>query len=124
MFNGEFDPSEMIARVPPTAPATVGAKVAVNDTLPPAVTVAGKVSPVIERPLPLRFACEIVTVDPPVFVSVSPKLALLPTCTLPNARMAGPGESVPAATPAPARLTTTVSASDLKVMLPLKLPPP
>jgi hypothetical protein len=43
----------------------------------------------------LTLACEIVTVDPPVFVSVSGKEALLPACTLPKPRLAGFADSAP-----------------------------
>jgi hypothetical protein len=41
--------------------------------------VRGKVSPLIEKAAPVKFACEMVTVDPPVLLSVSDRLALLPT---------------------------------------------
>jgi hypothetical protein len=79
IFRVEFKASEMMARLPLTAPLAVGAKVAVNVRLWPAVRVAGNVSPVIEKPVPVTFACEIVTVVPPVLVSVSERFALLPT---------------------------------------------
>ena len=43
----------------------------------------------------LEVACEIVADAPPVLVSVSDKLELLPTATLLNDRLAGFGDSVP-----------------------------
>jgi len=39
----------------------------------------GKVKPLVEKAAPVKFACEIVTVDPPVLVRVSDKFVLLPT---------------------------------------------
>jgi len=79
IFSVELDASEMIARLPLTAPAETGAKVAVNVTLWPAVRVAGNVNPEIEKPVPVTFACEIVTVVPPELVNVSERFLLLPT---------------------------------------------
>jgi hypothetical protein len=43
----------------------------------------------------------IVTDDPPVLVNVSERFVLLPTCTLPNARLLGFGLNVPCVTPVP-----------------------
>src|SRR5271157_4762285 len=42
-----------------------------------------------------------VRLDPPVLFSVSDKFVLLPTCTLPNARLVGFAVSVPCVTPVP-----------------------
>jgi hypothetical protein len=57
--------------------------------------VAGNVRPLIEKPLPDTFACEMVTAEPPLLVSVSDRFVLLPTCTLPNERLEGFAASVP-----------------------------
>jgi hypothetical protein len=43
------------------------------------VRVRGKVNPLTEKTAPVKFACEMVTVDPPVLVSVSDTFVLLPT---------------------------------------------
>ena len=43
------------------------------------VRVRGKFSPLIEKTAALELACVMVTDDPPVLVSVSDKLVLLPT---------------------------------------------
>ncbi len=43
------------------------------------VRVRGKFSPLIEKAAALELACVMVTDDPPVFFSVSDRLALLPT---------------------------------------------
>lgn len=61
----------------------------------------GNVSPLIENVAPLTLAWEIVTEDPPVFVKVSDRFAVPPTCTLPKARLDGFGLSVPGVTPVP-----------------------
>ncbi len=82
----------------------------------------------MEKPAPLGVACVIVTLDPPVLVKVSDVLLLFPTCTLPNARLAGLGDSVPAITPVPVNGSTTVLLVwfevTAKVTLPLKFPAP
>jgi hypothetical protein len=79
-LSGEFDAFDTIDMLPLTAPALVGVKVAVNVTLWFAVRLIGKpFNPVMEKPAPLKLACEMATVDPPVLVSVSDKIVLLPT---------------------------------------------
>jgi hypothetical protein len=42
-------------------------------------TVTGNVSPLMEKPVPLTVACEIVAVAPPVLVKVSVRVLLVPT---------------------------------------------
>ena len=39
----------------------------------------GRFSPLKEKAAPVKFACEMVTEDPPVLVRVSGRLVLLPT---------------------------------------------
>jgi hypothetical protein len=79
MLSGEFDAFDTTDKVALAAPAVAGVKVAVNVTLWLAVSVTGKVNPLVEKPVPVTFACEMVIVDPPVFVSVSDMLLLLLT---------------------------------------------
>ena len=79
ILRGEFDAFDTTDRPPLTAPALAGAKVAVNVTLWFAVSVRGKVNPLAEKAAPVKFACEMVTVDPPRLVSVSDKFVRLPT---------------------------------------------
>jgi len=43
-----------------------------------------QLSPLTEKPVPLIFASEIVTADPPVLVNVSERLELLLFCTFPK----------------------------------------
>jgi hypothetical protein len=70
---------DTIERLPLAAAAVVGVKVTVKVTLWFAASVAGNVSPVTEKTAPVRFAAEIETVVPPVLVTVSDRLVLLPT---------------------------------------------
>jgi hypothetical protein len=79
MLSGEFVALETTDRVPLAAAALVGPKTTVNVTLWPAASVVGTFNPLIENTAPVAVACEIVTDDPPVFVNVSDRLALLPT---------------------------------------------
>jgi hypothetical protein len=77
---GELLTTEML---PVAAPADVGAKVAVNDALLPALIVIGIVAPLILNPAPEAVACVTVRVAFPEFVKVIVWGALLPTATLP-----------------------------------------
>ena len=86
--------------------------------------VTGNESPLREKPAPVRLACERVTGDPPVLVSVSDKLELLPTCTFPNARLAGFEVNVPWVTPVPERGMLKLEFDPLEVMVTLPLAAP
>ena len=74
-----FEPLEVMLTLPLEPPLTVGSKRTVNDVLWSAVKVKGKDRPLKLNPAPLAVAAEIVRLDPPVLVSVSDKLELLPT---------------------------------------------
>ena len=79
ILSGELDAVETIASVPLTAPAAAGAKDTVKVTLAPGLSVSGTFSPLMPNPVPVTVACEMVTLAPPVFVSESIKVRLLPT---------------------------------------------
>jgi hypothetical protein len=79
---------------------------------------------VIDIPAPVTLACEIVTLDPPVLVRASGRLALLPTCTLPNDKLVGLAESVPAVTPVPVAGIFRVGFAPLDVIVTLPLAAP
>jgi hypothetical protein len=79
MLNLEAEPVEVMLMLPLAAALAVGLKSTVNDVLWPAVNVKGKASPLRLNPVPLAVAAEIVRLDPPVLVSISDKLVLLPT---------------------------------------------
>ena len=78
MLKLEPEPLEVMLTLPLAAPLAVGLKSTVKDVLWPAVNVAGRDSPLKLNPVPLAVAAEIVRLDPPVLVSVSDKLELLP----------------------------------------------
>ena len=108
MLSGEFAASETTESVPLTEPEPVGANVAVNVTLWFGVRVIGNVNPLIEKAAPDILACEIVTEELPVLVNVSDKFVLLPTWTLPNARLVGFAERVEAV-----KVTVIAALADL-----------
>src|ERR1700678_2696119 len=84
----------------------------------------GRFSPLKEKAAPVKFACEMVTEDPPVLVRISDRLVLLPTCTLPNARLVGFAASVPGATPVPERGMVRLESEPVEVMLKVPLAAP
>ena len=65
-----------------------------------------------------------VRLDPPVLVRVSDKFALLPTCTLPKARLVGFGVNVPWVTPVPESGMLRLEFEPVEVMLTLPLAAP
>lgn len=74
-----MDASDTIDTLPLAEPAPVGAKVTVKVTLWFEDSVAGNVNPLTEKAAPAMFAWDMVTADPPVFVTVSDLLLLFPT---------------------------------------------
>jgi hypothetical protein len=69
-----LDAFEVMVTVPLAAPAAVGVNVTLNVALCPAFNVTGTETPLRLNPVPLVPTCEIVTLVPPVFVTVSDKL--------------------------------------------------
>jgi len=124
MLSGELEAFDTTDKLPLAAPAPVGLKVAVNVTLWFVVSVTGKVNPLMEKTAPVTFACVTVIDNPPVLVSVSDKLLLLPTRTLANARLAGFAASAPCVTPVPESGMLKLGFGPLEVMLRLPLPAP
>jgi hypothetical protein len=124
MVSGELEAFETTDKLPLTALALVGVKVAVKVTLWLVVSVTGKVNPLMEKTAPVTFACVTVTDDPPVLVSVSDKLVLLPTWTLPNARLERLAVSAPCVTPVPEIGMLRLGFEPVEVMptLPLAAP--
>jgi hypothetical protein len=80
--------------------------------------------PVNVNPVPLIPTFEIVTLVPPVLVTVSDNVCFVPTCTLPKLRLVGFDPNVPAATPVPESGIVKVGfdAFDVTVTLPLTAP--
>lgn len=62
---------EEIVRLPVSLAAEGGANVTLKLVLCPAVSVTGAAIPLSVKPVPLIPTCEIVTLEPPVFVMVS-----------------------------------------------------
>lgn len=79
--------------------------------------VTGVVIPLRLNPVPLIDACEIVTLVPPVLVTVSEIDCWLPTVTLPKAPVDGLLASWPAAIPAPDNEIVAVESEALLVIV-------
>jgi hypothetical protein len=124
MLKFEFEPLDAMVTLPLAVPLDAGEKSTVNDVLWPSVNVKGKASPLTLNPGPLIAAAEIVRLDPPVLVRVSAKLALLPTWTLPNARLVGFAVNMPWVTPLPesGMLKFESDAVEVMLTLPVELP--
>ena len=71
MLRVGFVAFEVRVTLPLALPAEVGAKVTVKVVLWPAAKVSGAVMPLNVNPVPLMATCEIVTLVPPVLVTVS-----------------------------------------------------
>jgi hypothetical protein len=97
MFNGLPEPSLVSATFPLTAPIAVGLNVTLKVALCPGARIAGTVKPEMAKPVPVAVAWLMVRLVPPVLLTVSVRVWLIPTCTFPNAILAGaavksPGE--------------------------------
>ena len=93
----------VIVRLPLELPVAAGWNTTENVVLCPAESVSGKVRPLMEYPVPLGAAAEIV-IDPFAAVSVSDRLAELPTVTFPKLRDVGDALNV-VVTPVPLKAT-------------------
>ena len=95
-----------------------------NVALCPDVRVTGVEIPVKLNPVPVIVTPEIVTLEPPVFVTVSDSEELLPKTTVPNARLLGFGPRPPGVAPVPANAIVSdgLEAFEVRVTLPLALP--
>jgi hypothetical protein len=78
---------------PDAGPLTAGANSIVTVFVAPAAMVTGKVSPVALNTPPVKLAAETVTEPPPVLVSVTFWLEVLPVRTLPKDKLAGEADS-------------------------------
>ena len=119
-----FDAFEVMVTVPLALPATCGANVTENVVLCEGFRVSGVVIPLSWNPVPLTLACEMLTAEPPVLVSVTVADFVVPSVTLPNASLVGLSESVPTETPVPVSDMVSVGfdAFDVIVTVPLALP--
>jgi hypothetical protein len=119
-----FEAFEVTVTVPLNVPADVGAKVTLNDVLCPGVKVTGGVIPEILNPVPAAVAAEIVTLAPPVFVTVSVWLEFCPTVILVKVRLVGDAVRVPDVTAVPVKGTAKLGfeAFEVTVTVPLNVP--
>ena len=85
----ELEAFETTVMLPLALAADCGVNTALKGTLAPGLSTTGTLSPLMLNPVPVAVACEMVTLDPPVFVIESVKVRLLPTWALPKARLAG-----------------------------------
>lgn len=120
----EVDAFEVIVTSPLALPADVGLKLTLKLVLPPALRVCGRLMPLTLKPLPLATTLEIVTLLPPVLVTVSDIDWVLPSVTLPKLKLGELALSAPGATPVPesAIVVVGVEASEVTVTSPLVLP--
>jgi hypothetical protein len=115
---------EVTVTLPLALPAEAGVNMTVKLALWPDVRVTGVEMPLKLNPVPLIATCEIVTLAPPVLVTVSNRDWLLPTVTLPKLRLVGFDPNVPGATPEPDNGIFRLGFEALEVILtlPLALP--
>ena len=88
------------------------------------MSVIGTVIPLKENPVPLTVAWLILTVVPPVLVTVSEAVCWLPTFTLPKASLDGLLVSCPAAIPVPDNGIVSVGFEPLEVRVTFPLAEP
>ena len=119
-----FDAFEVTVTLPLDAPADVGINETLKLALCPAAIVTGAVIPLTLNPDPLTPTAEIVTLDAPVFVTVSESVCLVATCTLPKLKLVGFEPKAPAAMPVPVSAMVNVGfgASEVIVTVPLVAP--
>src|SRR5882672_1388589 len=115
-----------MVRLPLLLPAANGVNTALNVVLCPAPTVTGRFGPLKLNPLPVTEALEMVTLEPPVFVTVTATVLLPPTVTLPKMTLLGFAVNEPGAMPVPERtmLRVELDASEMIARLPLTFPAP
>jgi hypothetical protein len=121
IFSVGFEAFDVMATLPLTAPTAVGVNSTLKLALCPAAKVTGALIPLKLNPVPLAATCEIVMLDPPVFVTVSESVLLFPTWMLPKARLVGFDPRVPAATPVPDIGMVNVGFDPLDVIVRLPL---
>ena len=124
MTSDGLDAVEVIVTLPLALAADRGANFTVKVAPWPAVRVKGVEIPLRLNPVPLITTLEIVSVEPPVLVTVSDRDCLLPTVTLPKFRLVGLAPRPPVPNPVPDNGSDSVGleASEVMVILPLRFP--
>ena len=119
-----FEAFEVMVTLPVRLPADTGVKVTLKLVLWPADSVTGTVIPLMLNPVPLIPAREIVTLDPPVLVTVSDSVCLVPASTFPKLRLVGFDPRPPGEIPMPDNgiVRVVLEAFEVMVTLPVTLP--
>ena len=106
-------PSAVVANVTPPLkfPAPVGANVIVTEAAPWGFSVRGRERLLMENPAPLKVACVMVRLVPPMFERLTVLVRLDPKLVFPKAIDAGFGESVPRVTPSPEAVRETIDCA-------------
>jgi hypothetical protein len=89
MTSGELGELLTMEMLPVALPDEVGANFAVNDAVCPAPRVVGVASPLMLKPVPDTFACEMAMLAEPEFVRVTDEVPFAPTITLPKPTLGG-----------------------------------
>ena len=92
MVLGELVALLVTEMLPLKAPVVVGLKTTLKAAFAPEVKVRGKESPLVLKPAPATVIWDTVTLLVPVFVSVTGRMLLLPTLTLPKLVLRGLAE--------------------------------
>jgi hypothetical protein len=90
---GELGPLLTRETDPLTLEVEVGENATLKVALPPAAIVAGTERPLMLKPVPETFACEMVTLAVPLFFRLIVCVLVLPMETLPKLTLAGVGVS-------------------------------
>jgi len=122
---GEFVALLVIVTLPERLPVVVGSNVTLKEVDCPAASVSGSAEAVAVNPAPLSLICEMVTLELPVFATVTLCVALVPVVRLPKLREVGLAVSCRTEdVPVPVSGTTSDELDELftNVKLPVTLP--
>lgn len=117
MLRVELDALDVTVTAPVTPPAEDGENLTSKLALCPDVRVTGRLIPLTENTLGLALTCEIVRLDPPVFVTVSERVWLFPTVILSKPRLAGLADNAPWVMPVPDNPIVSVGFEPLEVIV-------
>ena len=119
---GEVDALEVKETLAVVAPVACGSNVRVNDAVPPAAMVSGRDGPVNENSVPLLTAAAVTFTLAPVALSVTGRLLLVFTVTLPKLKLVGLTLNWPVAVAVPDSAMDGDVASETRAMAPLAAP--
>lgn len=117
MFSVELDALDETVTAPVTSPAEDGENLTSKLALCPDERVTGRLIPLTENTAGLALTCEIVRLEPPVLVTVSESVWLLPTVTLSKLRLVGLADSAPWVMPVPDNPMVSVGFEPFEVIV-------